>query len=93
MKVTAENLDSLLSDHGNLMLVRIMDDGAPHVGRLRRTEVADYGYSIPVTYAEGDQAGIMAHLTDMLRDVVALVHILPNNPPEHRYVVKYGEVW
>ena len=91
MKVTAENLNSLLSDHGNMMLVRIMDDGAPHVGRLRRTEVVSWGATF--AFPEGDVERMRDTLALMRRDTVALVHVLPNNPPANRYLVKYGEVW
>ena len=90
MKVTAENLNSLLSDHGNLTLFRVQDDGNAHVARLNRTETVTYG--VPCTYPEGGEHLLVADMGQMSRDTVALVHILPNNHTDHRYRVKYGEV-
>lgn len=87
MQLTAKNLDKRLDDAGLLILARVMADGTPHTHRLRRTETVEYAPA--VTYNTAEE--VMSHVTDMMDNVVALIHKFPNRPAQ-RYTVKYGEV-
>ena len=87
MKITADNLDKVLHDAGNLILARIMADGTPHTHKLRRTETVEYTPAVTYNTAED----VMSHVTDMMDGVVALIHKFPNRPTQ-RYTIKFGEV-
>ena len=87
MQITAKNLDTVLDNSAHIILVRPSPDGTPMTYRLQHTETV--GYAPAVTYSTAEE--VMSHVTDMMDNVVALIHKHPHRPTQ-KYVVRYGEV-
>lgn len=87
MQITAQNLEQMVKDNGNMILLRIMEDGKPHKHQLRRPEIISY-YT-PVVYDTAEE--VMSDVDAMGTDVGALVHLDPYRLNQ-RYVVRYGEI-
>lgn len=87
MKLTTENIDTVLHDQAYLIVARPGDDGNVHLGKIHPHETVAYGTTI--TYSDTDI--LMEDLGLMPDNVAAVVHQYPNRQSA-QYVVKMGEV-
>lgn len=87
MKLTTENIDTVLHDQAYLIVARPGDDGNVHLGKIHPHETVAYGTTI--TYSDTDI--LMEDLELMPVDTAAVVHQYPNRQSA-QYVVKMGEV-
>ena len=87
MKLTTENIDTVLHDQAYLIVARPGDDGNVHHGKIHPHETVAYGTTI--TYSDTDI--LLGDLELMPDNVAAVVHQYPNRQSA-QFVVKYGEV-
>ena len=87
MKLTTDNIDTVLYDNAYLLVARPGDDGNVHLGKIHPHETVSY--STTVTYS-GTEI-LMEDLGLMPDNVAAIVHKYPNRQSS-QFVVKYGEV-
>lgn len=87
MKLTTDNIDTVLYDNAYLLVARHGDDGNVHQGKIHPHETVSY--STTVTYS--DTEILMEDLELMPDNVAAVVHKYPNRQSA-QYVVKMGEV-
>ena len=87
MQITAKNLDKVITDGGQLLLVRPMFDGTPHKHQLNKRDTVEYAPALTYNTVED----IMSDVNVMRKDTVALIRHFPNRPAQ-RYTIKFGEV-
>lgn len=87
MQITAQNLIQRITENGNLLLARIMNDNAPHKYQLRKTETVTYAPALVYNTVED----VMSDVNVMMDDTVALIQYFPNRPTQ-KYTIKFGEV-
>lgn len=87
MKLTTDNIDTVLYDNAYLLVARRGADGNVHQGKIHPHETVSY--STTVTYSDAEI--LMEDLGLMPDNVAAIVHKYPNRQSA-QYVVKMGEV-
>lgn len=87
MKLTTDNIDTVLHDNAYLLVARHGDDGNVHQGKIHPHETVSY--STTVTYS--DTEILMEDLGLMPDNVAAVVYKYPHRQSA-QYVVKMGEV-
>lgn len=75
MQITTENIQDIVTENGNLILVRCIDQGNVHVGRTNTGEIIDYASYVHVAKTPDE---VVQYLDDVLRSTdVATVHHYP----------------
>lgn len=91
MKLTSDNIDTVLYDNGYLIVARHGADGNVHQGKIHPHETVVYNNT--VTYS--DVASLVQNLEAMQdgqeETIAAVVRKFPHRPTQ-QFVVKYGEV-
>lgn len=87
MKITAENLNQKLDEAGNLLLVKVQQDGNPHKYQIPKTDTVTY--APPLVYNTAEE--VMSEVNLNPESLVTLIHFHPNRPTQ-KYIVKFGEV-